>query len=159
MLASVDIPLHVPFQSHDMLACTLSDLLVPPPPCYRTGAILLTRWMNPMDNIQEEDILAQLDSIAEEVAKVLLRRLGGGGRDGKAEETKCVKTDGASTCSGSSDVVSRARDLILPERAVTDAINAVMYGHLGFRGAPEQHYYDLENSFIDKVCLVYCNRQ
>lgn len=124
-------------------------------PCCPAGAILLTQWMNPLLGIKAEDIRAQLDSIAEEVARELLRRhtSSSSSRDGTAEgdrAPKCSKPDLAE--SSSSDVLSRARELKLPARSVTDAINAVMYDQLGFTSGPVEHYYQLDNSYIDKVC-------
>ena len=106
------------------------------------GAVLLTQWMNPCRAIQHEDIGAQLDNIAGMVAAELVQGQPGevGKDDDHSSAPKCSRLD-----------VGQARGVEAPVEQVLDAINTVLYDRLGFKPASVDHYYDLENSYIDKV--------
>ena len=115
------------------------------------GAVLLTQWMNPCLSIDAEAISRQLDDIAEAVAVELIKRSGdrNGGEDSAASQCsapKCSKPE-----QYSSRNVARVHQLNLPLDIVLSAINNVLYNDLGFKPKPSEHYYDLENSYIDKV--------
>ena len=90
--------------------------------------------MNPCQAIQCEDIGAQLDTIAGKVTAELVQ-----GQPGDSAP-KCSRLDGG-----------QAREVDAPVEQVLDAINAVLYDRLGFKPASADRYYDLENSYIDKV--------
>lgn len=92
---------------------------------YVPGAVLLTQWMNPCEAIQCEDIGAQLDTITGMVTAELVQRHPGDG--------------------------GQAREVDAQVEQVLDAMNTVLYDRLGFKPASADHYYDLENSYIDKV--------
>lgn len=107
--------------------------------------------MNPCKNIQAASVQQQLDSIAEQVSAELLRIC-----DGKKETSVSVKdADGsAPSCDAVEDRMestSNLGKLELPVEVVLDAINTVLYNRLHFSAPPMDRYYDLENSFIDKV--------
>ena len=106
------------------------------------GAVLLTQWMNPCRAIQHEDIGAQLDNIAGMVATELVQGQPGkvGKDDDQSSAPKCSRLD-----------VRQARAVEAPVEQVLDAINTVLYDRLGFKPASIDHYYDLENSYVDKV--------
>ena len=106
------------------------------------GAVLLTQWMNPCEAIQCEDIGAQLDTIAGMVTAELVQGQPGdsGKDDDHSSAPKCSRLDGG-----------QAREVDAPVEQVLDSINAVLYDRLGFKPASADRYYDLENSYIDKV--------
>ena len=115
--------------------------------CVFAGAVLLTQWMNPCRAIQHEDISAQLDNIAGVVAAELVQGQPGkvGKDDDQSSAPKCSRLD-----------VRQARAVEAPVEQVLDAINTVLYDRLGFKPASVDHYYDLENSYIDKVRMTMC---
>lgn len=108
------------------------------------GAILVAQWMLPCHCPGASNISKQLDSIAEVVAVELL----------KADENG----EGDKTGSGASDP-KRPRQSPLVEvtqrglspDAILAALNTVLYDKLGFKGAPSDSYYELDNSYINKV--------
>ena len=115
---------------------------------------MLTQWMNPLRDIKAENIQRQLDSISEKVASELLRKHETNSGEKEEEECsapKCTKLSGETT----SQVLSRVLKLRLPISAVIEGINAVLYDQLGFKKGPVEQYYELENSYIDKVIVSY----
>ena len=107
--------------------------------------------MNPCQNIDAEAVSRQLDNIAEAVAVELIKRNGDrGGREDVAgpqpAAPKCSKPEGYS-----SENVARVHQLNLPLDIVLSAINNVLYNDLGFKPKPSEHYYDLDNSYINRV--------
>ena len=81
-------------------------------------------------------IVSQLDHIAEQVATELMQT---GGQH--TSDSECTKPDS----------VAALVAMKLPTERVLDCLNDVLFDKLGFRETSADHYYDLENSFIDKV--------
>lgn len=126
------------------------------------GAILLSQWMNPCCDIKEEEILSQLDLIAEAVALELWRTHGGNSvkeesyledeEERNGSTPKCCRLES----DGTHELLPRVVGLHCPAEDVLDALNMTLYNTLGFKSGPRERYYDLNNSFIDKVFL--CNQ-
>ena len=125
--------------------------------------------MNPCKEISACSIHRQLDSIAEQVAAELLLQyhndeqeatnssLGGDEMDTStvgqsACDEAAPREDGATDTAITSDKLKR---LGLPTEVVLDGINTVLYSRLHFSAPSMDQYYDLENSFIDKVCCIF----
>ena len=91
----------------------------------------------------------QLDSIAEMVAVELLKKKGKAEEGGEEEDTEAgisaPKRPRQQTAVAEMVEKGLSADVILP------ALNSVLYGQLGFKGAGSDSYYQLENSYIDKV--------
>lgn len=121
---------------------------------------MLSQWMNPCCDIKEEEILTQLDIIAEAVALELWRTHGSSSlkEEGYLEDAeerngstpKCCRLENNGT-----ELLSRLRGLHLPAEGVLDALNVTFYNTLGFKSGPRERYYDINNSFIDKVFICY----
>ena len=97
------------------------------------------------------DIAQQLDSIADMVARKLIRQGEEEGNKGDEEEEEGDKKEGGH--------VKRVKECALakvvgegatPVGDILTALNSVLYDQLGFKGAGES-YNSLENSFIDHV--------
>ena len=100
--------------------------------------------MKPCQAVHQEVIGAQLDNIAAMVATELIQRQQGEvGMDGQGSTRKCSILD--------DDIMSRVHGMGVSAECVLDAMNTVMYDQLGFKAAASDHYYDLDNSFIDRV--------
>ena len=103
------------------------------------GAVLVAQWMRPCHCPEESTINKQLDSIAEMVAEELLREAE------REEEGERVEIG-----------VKRSRLSTVTERGMSvdtilTALNAIFYDRLGFKGATHDSYYELDNSYIDRV--------
>ena len=109
------------------------------------GAALVAQWMRPCHCLGGRSISGQLDSIAEMVAMELLKKRGEGEGQGQVEgevlDPKRPRHESALT---------EVTQLRLPIDTLLTALNTVLYDHMGFRGATD-NYYDLNNSYIDKV--------
>ena len=122
------------------------------------GAVLLSQWMNPCRQISLSHVQKQLDSIAEQVATELLES------HKDHEEIKSMLSEKGSDDSGQSSVsideregvASKLRRTDLPTVVILDAINKTLYNTLQFSAPPMDQYYNLENSFIDKVIETMC---
>ena len=97
--------------------------------------------MKPCQAVHQEVIGAQLDNIAVMVTTELIQRQQG--TDDQGSTRKCSRLD--------DDIMSRVHGMGVPAECVLDAMNTVMYDRLGFKAAASDHYYDLDNSFIDRV--------
>lgn len=123
--------------------------------------------MNPCKEISAHSVHGQLDSIAEQVAAELQQyHSGGGEQEAKSSASDDSKVDHSrsSTCIEVGDSTKdhdrvnttaagceRVRGLQLPTEVVLDGINTVLYSRLRFSAPSMEQYYNLENSFIDKV--------
>ena len=105
------------------------------------GAILIAQWMRPCHCPGSSDIALQLDSIAEMVAVHLVGGATHEEGEGEVRDTKRVRWSALAR-------VKEEGSHSVDERLT--AINSVMYDQLGYKGAGEA-YYDLDNSFIDRV--------
>lgn len=100
--------------------------------------------MNPCQTVRHEVVGTQLDSIAAMVAEELIQRQQGEvGKDDQGSSPKSLRLD--------EDVLSRVRGMGVPAKSVLDAMNTVIYDRLGFKSAASDNYYDLENSYIERV--------
>lgn len=108
--------------------------------------------MNPCQNIDAKDISRQLDNIAEAVAVELIKRRGGRKDVASPQPSapKCSKPDGYS-----SENVAVVHQLNLPRDIVLSAINNVLFNDLNFKPQPSEHYYDLDNSYINRVSFLF----
>ena len=122
-----------------------------------TGAVLIAQWMRPCHCPGATDIAQQLDSIADMVARKLIRQWEEEGNKGDEEEEEGKKGDEGDKKEGGR--VKRVKESALakvvgegatPVGNILTALNSVLYDQLGFKGAGES-YYSLENSFIDHV--------
>ena len=102
--------------------------------------------MNPLRRIRPEDTYRQLDSIAEKVACELLRRHGD--THGSPPECSRLESEGDDHAA-----LVKVLEMKLPTMLVLDGMNTVLYDQLGFKPGSLQRYYDLENSYIDKVLV------
>ena len=125
--------------------------------------------MNPCKEISAHSVHRQLDSIAEQVAAELQQYQNDGGeKEAKSSPTSDDKVDPSrsSTSAQSSDSTKdrgcvnttaadceRVRGSQVPTEVVhvLDGINMVLYSRLRFSAPSMEQYYNLENSFIDKV--------
>ena len=137
--------------------------------------------MNPCKEVSAHSIHRQLDSIAEQVAAELLQQYQNGGdseqeaknspafaKNGVKLETSKSPTSakmdqcGVRDCSKDLDRCSTktadceerrasSSGLQLPTEVILDGINTVLYSRLRFSSPSMDQYYNLENSFIDKV--------
>ena len=118
--------------------------------CVHVGAVLVAQWMRPCHCPDTNTIGKQLDSIAEMVAVELLR---GEEREGEREG------EGDGEGEGTEGGVKRLRQSALaavtqrglPVDIILTALNKVLYDRLGFKGATGDAYYELDNSYIDRV--------
>ena len=130
--------------------------------------------MNPCREISACSIYRQLDSIAEQVAAELLQQYHDDGEQKEAKislagddemdtsRSTCAEVGQSSDSTEDQDHVNEAcavaaacerlRRLQLPTEVVLDGINMVLYSRLRFLSPSMEQYYNLENSFIDKVC-------
>ena len=90
-------------------------------------------------------ISKQLDSIAEMVAVELLKKAEEGGEEDTEAGISAPKRPRQQTAVA--EVVEKG----LSADVILTALNSVLYGQLGFKGATSDSYYQLENSYIDKV--------
>jgi hypothetical protein len=97
--------------------------------------------MRPCHCPGSSDIALQLDSIAEMVAVHLVGGATHEEGEGEVRDTKRVRWSALAR-------VKEEGSHSVDERLT--AINSVMYDQLGYKGAGEA-YYDLDNSFIDRV--------
>ena len=91
-------------------------------------------------------ISKQLDSIAEMVAVELLKKAEEGG-EGEDTEAGISAPKRPRQQTAVAEVVEKG----LSADVILTALNSVLYGQLGFKGATSDSYYQLENSYIDKV--------
>ena len=113
-----------------------------------SGAILLSQWMNPCKEISASFVQEQLDGIAEEIATEFMQ--------GHVEEARQLFKDADPSSQShksedSASTTSKLRGLELPTEVVLDAINNTLYNRLHFSPPTMDQYYNLENSFIDRV--------
>ena len=104
--------------------------------------MLVAQWMRPCHCPDNSTISKQLDSIAEMVAEELLR-----GVEGKREKDG-TKRRGKEQRQSS---LAALTELGLSVDTILTALNSVLYDRLGFRAARFDLYFDLDNSYIDKV--------
>ena len=124
--------------------------------------------MNPCKETSALSVHRQLDSIAEQVTVELQQYQNDG--DGGEKETKSSPAGDDSekmdtsrsevdqstkshdtTAGAGGEMVILSGGLQLPIEVVLDGINTVLYSRLCFSAPSMQQYYNLENSFIDKV--------
>ena len=90
----------------------------------------------------------QLDSIAEMVAVELLKKKGKAEEGEEGEDTEAgISAPKRPRQTAVAEVVEKG----LSADVILTALNSVFYGQLGFKGAASDSYYQLENSYIDKV--------
>ncbi|XP_022340502.2 F-box only protein 21-like [Crassostrea virginica] len=113
---------------HLHLAEKWKALLEEPPDAQKLekGAIMLSQWFLPTENVTENDIMHCLDDIAETVKQHLPEDL-------------------ASKYNQGLPLLSSEQ-----ERVVLETMNQTLYTEMGFRGNND-NYYDENNSFINKV--------
>ena len=104
--------------------------------------------MNPCKDVSAAAIHKQLDGIAKQVTAELQKSHKLGQDKTSSGPPDCEKDVEESDISCTT---SKLRRLDLPAEVVLDAINTVLYNRLHFSAPPMDHYYNLENSFIDKV--------
>lgn len=91
-----------------------------------TGAVILSQWFQPQEDVSENEVMKKLDHIADQVKRHLPQHL----------VTKY--NDGTPSLSPEH------------ERLVLETMNHTMYNEMGFHGNKDR-YYDENNSFIEKV--------
>ena len=125
--------------------------------------------MNPCKEISAVSVHRQLDGIAEQVTAELQQYQNDGGGEeeleaknspasGDSEEmdTSRSEVDQSTkshdmTAGDGGEMVILSGGLQLPIKVVLDGINTVLYSRLHFSAPSMQQYYNLENSFVDKV--------
>ena len=110
---------------------------------YTAGAVLIAQWMRPCHCPQSSDIAKKLDSIAEMVAVHLV----GSTTPGEIEEGDVKRVRQSALAKVKEEGNHSVDDML-------SALNSVLYDQLGYRGAGEA-YYELNNSFIDQVRILY----
>lgn len=131
-----------------LLTTTVQERLLSSLPA---GAVLLSQWMNPCREISATFVHSQLDSIAEQVSVELLQACKDDEGTEMIERERNVSDLSSESAEGREDMPSKLRRLDLPTEVVLDTINSVLYGTLQFAAPPMDQYYNLENSFIDRV--------
>ena len=94
-----------------------------------TGAILLANWMQSTHRVDGTMVTRQLDEIAVAVGTHLLQARG---------------------VTGSYDILSAVKELLLSSSVILEAINNVLYNEMKFTGNGDD-YYNPNNSYINKV--------
>ena len=125
--------------------------------------------MNPCKEISAVSVHRQLDGIAEQVTAELQQYQNDGGAEEELEAKSSSASDDSeemdtsrsevdqstkshdTTAGDGGEVVILSGGLQLPIKVVLDGINTVLYSRLRFSSPSMQQYYNLENSFIDKV--------
>ena len=125
--------------------------------------------MNPCKEISAVSVHSQLDGIAEQVTAELQQYQNDGGGEeeleaknspasGDSEEMDTSRSEvdqstksHDTTAGDGGEMVILSGGLQLPIKVVLDGINTVLYSRLHFSAPSMQQYYNLENSFIDKV--------
>ena len=101
----------------------------------------MASWLQPFDDITPESIGQQLDEIAQQVARELLKMHG------------CSTDDLPQPVARSP--LQTALDLKIHRDEILKIINIVLYEQLGFVPSPLADYYTVDNSLINKVeCSV-----
>lgn len=116
---------------------------------YDTGSCLIACWLQPFDDITPDDISQQLDNIAQQVARELLKPHPTSQSDGR--ESSGDSQGEVAVVSQSPALLSTALEMHFPRDVILQAINTVLYDQLGFAPASVGDYYKLENSLINKV--------
>lgn len=108
----------------------------------------MASWLQPFDNVSPEDISHQLDTIAHQVAKKLLK-------DHSSLNTSCESCDSqAGEQNAGAQVLRAVRKLRLHRDIILEAMNTVIYKDIGFAASTLKDYYNIENSLIDKVHYI-----
>ena len=108
----------------------------------------MASWLQPFDDITAESISLQLDEIAQQVARELLKIHHSTDHDDLPSDQPSV------TLSPLQAVI----ELRIHRDEILKTINTVLYEQLGFVPSPLADYYMLDNSLINKVeCSVYQN--
>ena len=106
--------------------------------------------MNPCKEVSGCSVYKQLDSIAEQVTAELLQSHS---RQDRETTLPVRDSDTSVHSSGGEDRAgtSKLRRMELPTEVILDGINTVLYKRLHFSAPSRDQYYNLENSFIDRV--------
>ena len=110
--------------------------------------------MNPCKEISPSAIHKELDSIAQQVTVDLLQSSGGQVAASHPHRDNDTSSQSYEFSEEEEDRVSsdsKLRRLGLPTKVVLDAMNTVLYNRLCFLPPSMDQYYNLENSFIDRV--------
>ena len=113
--------------------------------------------MNPCREISASFVESRLDSIAEQVSVELLQTCKDDEDTEMMERERSASGLSPESVDGGEGIPSKLRRLDLPTEVVLDAINTVLYSTLQFAAPPMDQYYNLENSFIDRV-IEYSQR-
>lgn len=108
---------------------------------YWVGSILLAAWLQPVGEVSPEDILKQFDDIAVQVATEVLKEISydddTSQRTAPLVEHKCPLTT--------------VKKNNVPRSIILETMNSVIYKKLGFGPTPTTSYFNINNSFINKV--------
>lgn len=104
----------------------------------------MASWLQPFDNVSPEDISHQLDTIAHQVAKKLLKD--------HSSPKSCDSQAGEQNAGA--QVLRAVRKLRLHRDIILEAMNTVIYKDIGFTASTLKDYYNIENSLIDKVHYI-----
>ena len=113
------------------------------------GSILVACWLQPFDDIRPEDVWQELDDVAQQVARELLKQHSTGATS--SPKVRHNQQEDGMTVTQSHRPLATVLELQLPRSEVLEAINAVLYEQLGFTPALADNYYKLDNSLINKV--------
>ncbi|KAL3856329.1 hypothetical protein ACJMK2_011098 [Sinanodonta woodiana] len=125
------------FLQHEYLTQKIKDFLQLDPSKQKleTGAVMVAQWCQPMENITENGIADQLDSLAADVRKLLKER----------DPTHPIFSREFNYNDITEDMWSTGQC-----RSVLDCLNTVLFEQHEFHGNKDD-YYNQTNSYIDKV--------